>query len=320
MLCHSSDDKPAVRDLYERLHSNGFDPWLDEKNLLPGQNWSAEITQAVRASDVVIVCLSPASLTKEGYVQKEIMHALDVADEKPPGTIFLIPARLEPCEVPERFSGWQWVDLFDPRGYERLVASLRARQSQLRGRPDLSRSSRRTVQPLMPEPPVSLAEKMRRTLQERETAEDVARAQQQSESELRQAARRAAPAQFDTLAALLREKGDSLNDEQLPGFPPFKYIPVNHRLDAGKFAIELNPYAALDSYSVEMLVGLHPNAGQFLAAVPDIPTHKQRLNASMDQHGFYWCDSKGQKCDVNRLLDGAMEVLCSLILEDIRQR
>jgi len=36
-LCHSSGDKPEVRNLYQRLSNDGFDPWLDEEDLLPGQ-------------------------------------------------------------------------------------------------------------------------------------------------------------------------------------------------------------------------------------------------------------------------------------------
>ena len=126
-LCHSSGDKEAVRDLYAKLTADGFSPWLDEENILPGQDWNNEIRRAVRASHVVVVCLSASSITKEGYVQKEIKLALDVADVKPSATIFPIPARLDPCEVPERLSGLHWVDLYAPRGYERLVAALRAR-------------------------------------------------------------------------------------------------------------------------------------------------------------------------------------------------
>src|SRR6266851_4793692 len=93
-LCHSSGDKPMVRDLYLRLKQDGFAPWFDEETLLPGQDWRAQIGQAVRDCDVVVVCLSKSSIAKEGYVQKEIKIALDVADEKPDGTIFIIPARL----------------------------------------------------------------------------------------------------------------------------------------------------------------------------------------------------------------------------------
>ena len=38
-LCHSSNDKEKVEDLYYKLRSDGYDPWLDEKQLLPGQEW-----------------------------------------------------------------------------------------------------------------------------------------------------------------------------------------------------------------------------------------------------------------------------------------
>ena len=85
----------------------------------------------MRNSDVVIVCLSNRAVNKAGYVQKEIRYALDVADEQPEGTIFLIPLRLEECEVPERLCSLQWVNLFEDNGYERLVQALRVRATQL---------------------------------------------------------------------------------------------------------------------------------------------------------------------------------------------
>jgi hypothetical protein len=45
-LCHSSQDKPIVRELYQRLLAEGWiDPWLDEEKLLPGQNWDMEFKQ-----------------------------------------------------------------------------------------------------------------------------------------------------------------------------------------------------------------------------------------------------------------------------------
>ncbi|MEW6401598.1 MAG: toll/interleukin-1 receptor domain-containing protein [Chloroflexota bacterium] len=76
-LCHASGDKPPVRDLYKRLVAEGVDAWLDQEKLLPGQDWRREIPRAVREADVVVVCLSKNSITKEGYVQKEIKFALD---------------------------------------------------------------------------------------------------------------------------------------------------------------------------------------------------------------------------------------------------
>lgn len=123
-LCHSSSDKDVVRGLYHNLVSDGFEPWLDEEDLLPGQNWRLEISRAVRTSDIVLVCLSRQSVTKRGYVQKEIRIALDIADEQPEGTIFLVPIRLEDCIPPDRLSHLQRVDVFQERGYEQLLKSL----------------------------------------------------------------------------------------------------------------------------------------------------------------------------------------------------
>lgn len=123
-LCHSSNDKPKVRELYKQLRRDGFKPWLDEEDLLPGQDWQQEIPNAVRKSDIVLVCLSKSSVNKIGYIQKEIKYALDVADEQPDGAIFLIPVKLEECEVPPRLKKWQWVNLFNDNGYQRLIRSL----------------------------------------------------------------------------------------------------------------------------------------------------------------------------------------------------
>lgn len=130
-ICHASADKPAVRNLHRYLYLRGVSPWLDELSLLPGEDWRAEIEKAIFASDVILVCLSKNSINKEGYVQSEITFALDKAMEKPEGTIFIIPARLEECEVPFRLRKFHWVDLFREGGNNRLMMSLNKRAAQL---------------------------------------------------------------------------------------------------------------------------------------------------------------------------------------------
>ena len=123
-LCHASEDKAAARHLYRRLRADGYSPWLDEEDLVPGQEWQVEIPRAVRQANVVLVCLSARSLAKPGYVQREIRIALDAAEEQPEGTIYIIPMRLEPCAIPERLTRWHWVDAFADDGYERLCKAL----------------------------------------------------------------------------------------------------------------------------------------------------------------------------------------------------
>ena len=130
-LCHASADKPAVRKLHRYLKQRGITPWLDELDLLPGQKWEIEIPKALHSSDVILVCLSKNSVTKEGYVQKEITFALDKASEKLEETIFIIPTKLEECEVPQRLRDYQWVDLFRNDGYKRLMQSLKKRAIDL---------------------------------------------------------------------------------------------------------------------------------------------------------------------------------------------
>lgn len=130
-LCHAAADKPLARDLYQRLRQLGADVWFDEESLLPGQEWSAEIQRALKDSDLVIVCLSPRAVNKVGYIQKEIRYALDCADEQPEDTVYIVPVKLEECEVPNRLRRWQWVNLWENHGFDRLAQTLHARAADL---------------------------------------------------------------------------------------------------------------------------------------------------------------------------------------------
>jgi formylglycine-generating enzyme required for sulfatase activity len=100
-LAHASEDKPAVLALYDRLKQAGYKPWLDKKDLIPGQIWRDEIPKAIKASQIFLACLSGKSANKQGYIQRELRIALDTLGEMLPGTIFFIPMRLEECEIPD---------------------------------------------------------------------------------------------------------------------------------------------------------------------------------------------------------------------------
>jgi hypothetical protein len=135
-LCHASQDKPTVRELYQRLlKETWIDPWLDEERLLPGQDWNLEIEKAVESSDAVIVCVSSISVAKEGYVQRELRRVLDIALEKLEGAIFVIPLRLDNCEMPRQLRDRQFLDFFPQAkrdsAYEKLKSSLKIRKEAL---------------------------------------------------------------------------------------------------------------------------------------------------------------------------------------------
>ncbi len=110
-LCHASEDTTQVEEIYRRLQAEGFQPWMDKIDLLPGQRWRQEIPRVLRVSDFVLVFLSQNSVAKRGYVQREFKLTLDTLEEMPEGAIHTIPIRLDVCEVPKQFADLHWGDL-----------------------------------------------------------------------------------------------------------------------------------------------------------------------------------------------------------------
>lgn len=131
-LAHASEDSKAVARLYHRLKERGYNPWLDKEDLLPGQNWRSEIPKAIRNSHLIVACFSKHSVSKVGYVQREFRMALDEYASNPPGSIYLIPLRLDECAIPDlrredygiNLRDIQWLDLFAPNGFDRLVSAI----------------------------------------------------------------------------------------------------------------------------------------------------------------------------------------------------
>jgi len=140
-LAHASEDKELVRMIYSKLVSTGFQPWLDEVDLQPGQNWRTEIPKAIRKSEIFIACLSQRSVQKQGYVQKEFRLALDTYAEKPTDTVYLIPLKLEDCEIPDlqlphlgvNLRDIHWLDFWKPGAFDRLITVIKGRTSSTAG-------------------------------------------------------------------------------------------------------------------------------------------------------------------------------------------
>ncbi len=131
-IAHASEDKPQVRELYTKLKQAGYKPWLDEEELIPGLNWREEIPKALKSSDLFLACLSSISISKRGYIQKEFRMAMEMLAEMPSGTIYLIPLKLDDCEIPElgqseyglNLRDIQWLDYWKPNGFEKLIKAI----------------------------------------------------------------------------------------------------------------------------------------------------------------------------------------------------
>ncbi len=112
-IAYVHEDGEAAERVFGELAAAGFDPWLDRRKLMPGQNWPRSVEDAINFSDFVIACFSNHSVSKKGGFQSEIRYALDCATRMPLDEIFLIPVRFDECRVPVRIQREvQYVDLF----------------------------------------------------------------------------------------------------------------------------------------------------------------------------------------------------------------
>jgi formylglycine-generating enzyme required for sulfatase activity len=115
--------------VYRRLQENGLQRWLDEKDLVGGQEWEKAIPIALQASDYILIFFSRNSIPKIGYVQNEFKLALEAWKQTPEGMIRTIPVRLDNSEVPREFRKFQWIDLFDGGGFDRIIQTIRVGES-----------------------------------------------------------------------------------------------------------------------------------------------------------------------------------------------
>lgn len=130
-VSYAKEDRDHALKYYDLLAQEGASPWLDVKQLLPGQNWEAEIEKAFSDANVVVLLLSKQSVSKRGFVQREANDAIERLRYKQPTDIYVIPLLLEPCEVPAHIAGrLQYVDLSTTGSWEQVRASLKLAAEQ----------------------------------------------------------------------------------------------------------------------------------------------------------------------------------------------
>ena len=123
-FCAAPNDLRQARKLYRYLNRYNIKPWLGAEDLLPGQDWEVEMSKALRVSDIVIIFISDNLEKTSGQVQKEIKFAIDKALEMPEGRIFIIPIRLDQCEIPYALEKYYPLDLFGNQDYKKLMQIL----------------------------------------------------------------------------------------------------------------------------------------------------------------------------------------------------
>ena len=119
-LSHSHADAPLAARVSEALQRSGFEVWDSDFNLLPGDNWAAEVGRALEESEAMVVLLTPAAADSP-YVKRDIEYALgakNYSNRLIPvvvGDLGRIPAKEIPWtkEIPWIVRRMPWVGLED---------------------------------------------------------------------------------------------------------------------------------------------------------------------------------------------------------------
>lgn len=125
-LSYASEDAAAVKILKDALEKTGIDVFFDKQDLKAGDDFKAELRQAIHGCSLFIPVISEQSLTDERrFFRREWNQALDEALEATGR--FIMPVVLDgtsPEEeaIPERFRKTQWEKAAGGRPSPKFVA------------------------------------------------------------------------------------------------------------------------------------------------------------------------------------------------------
>ncbi len=121
---YAREDAPHADSIYDFLKIHAHEPWMDRRDILPGEEFEYAIAAALKESDFFLSILSPRSVSKRGYLRKEMKLAAEAALRLLPGDLYFLPLVVEECEGPPELARFQRLELSDPQWTDRLLAAI----------------------------------------------------------------------------------------------------------------------------------------------------------------------------------------------------
>jgi len=140
----SHEDKGFAHLLHDRLQGQGIRCWLDEHQLLPGNDLHEGIDRGIRLWDNALLCASKSSLTSwwvDGEINRAFQKEAQIMKERGQKVLALIPLNLDgflfsadyqsgkKAEIKSRvaanFVGWEKDHALFDRDLEKVIRPLR---------------------------------------------------------------------------------------------------------------------------------------------------------------------------------------------------
>jgi hypothetical protein len=123
-VSYAREDQGVALEIYDFLKENRCSPWMDVYDLKAGQDWKVEIDKAIQSSNFFIACLSSNSISKRGYVQKELKIGLSVLELMPEDGIYLLPIKLDECVIPHALASKHWIDWREDGAKKKILEAI----------------------------------------------------------------------------------------------------------------------------------------------------------------------------------------------------
>lgn len=123
VISHAKEDRAATLEIQRLLGAAGLSTWIDVKSARSLQGWRA-LGDAIRASRILVLCLSTRSVETIGFEESQLFRALYVLEFIQEDDVYVVPVRLDDCQVPRRLSYLHCIDYFEPEGRDALVGAL----------------------------------------------------------------------------------------------------------------------------------------------------------------------------------------------------